>query len=417
MIPDNFCILPWINSHIEADGRVKPCCVSVDEFVVGDLRSDKLEEIINSDLFKNMRLQFINGEKPAACRSCFKLEGVGQTTLRKSSNEKYKSIIQEKIKYTEEGGAIHQGTLLSLDLRFSNLCNFKCRTCYEGASTAWYKDSNLLLGRNQFKEILYPTKSKDEMWDLLDGALPSLSEIYILGGEPLLDPDHYIFLKKLIAKNRMDIHLRYSTNLSVLALGNDSVFDYWSKFNKVTLSLSYDGVGKQGEFIRKGMSWAKTVENHRLIQEKNIDFIITPTISVLNVFHLVDLIRFLVEEKMIISGEQIGINILEQPSFFNIRILNSTERESLKVKYFNFIQNEMSSMSLILKEIIIDQLNRVIQYLSLEGDEEADVNERQKFIVQNTRLNKLRSENMLQLFPELSGFYLEAAQKSKCLKT
>jgi hypothetical protein len=181
----------------------------------------------------------------------------------------------------------------------------------------------------------------------------------------------------------------------------------WKNFDKIILSLSYDGHGKQGEFIRKGMNWEKTLENHRTIQSlsSNIEFIITPTISVLNVFHIIEFLRIIISEKMISSGQQIGINILDQPSFYNIRILNQAERNILCNLYEDFIDHDLALSNLVKKEEVIVQLNRILSYVVAGAM--PDSKERESFMIYNSRLNKIRSENMLALFPELKGFYRE----------
>lgn len=405
----SFCILPWISAHLEASGSVKPCSMSADNFEVGNLRLNSLESIMNSEKYKELRQSFLKGETPEACRKCYCLEEVGQKTLRTSSNEKYKNIIQEKIDSTLKDGYLTDPAVLSLDIRFSNLCNFKCRTCNEGASSSWYQDANALRGKNDFVEIMRPIEDKDEMWKFVDGVIPSLKDIYVLGGEPLIDPDHYTFLDKLIYHNKTDIELRYSTNLSHLSLGTKFILDYWKKFKSVNLSLSYDGVGKQGEFIRKGMNWEKIVQNHKLLQQssENLSFIITPTVSVLNAFHIIELIRFLLKEKMIDRGEQLGLNILDGPSYYNIKILNKKEKEALSKIYEEFIENELKPSSLINVEFIIEQLERVLKYGQQELVDHNIELERKKFLVHTSQLNKLRRENLLLLFPELSDFYSE----------
>ncbi len=412
MIPSKtFCILPWLNAHLEADGRVRPCCMSADDKEIGNLHTSSLDCIMNSDLAKELRLSLLKGEEHELCRNCHLLESLGQQTLRNTYNEKHKDLIDSRIRNTSQDGSIPNINLASLDIRFSNLCNFKCRTCYEGSSSSWYQDANELRGGKNV-EILRPTKSKDELWQLLDKVLPSLKEVYILGGEPLIDPDHYLFLEKLIHENRTDIELRYSTNLSTLYLGKKSALDYWKKFQVVTLSLSYDGVGEKGEFIRKGMSWDKTVENHKIIQNENIEFIITPTVSVLNAFHLIELIRYLVKEKMIISGEQVGLNILDQPSFYNVKILNSNEVKKLESIYKDFIENELKNSGLERVEVITEQLERLLNYCKKDTTDFDPKVERKKFVAYNSRLNKLRKENMLQLFPELSDIFLDVISNS-----
>lgn len=407
-----FCIQPWVGAHIEANGIVQPCCASTNNGNegLGSLHDNSLEEVLNSDASKDLRRAHLEGGQHELCKNCYLQESAGHRTMRNYYNEEYQGCLADSINATNEDGSLSKIILSSLDIKFSNLCNFKCRTCYAGASTSWYVDSNKLFQNKNFNKVLYPAKSFDELLLMLDRQLVNIKELYIQGGESLLEKNHYDFLDKLLEKNLTEIKLKYSTNLSVLSLGDRSILDYWSKFKNLTLLLSYDGIGAQGEFIRKGMSWKKVVENHKLVQVKlpHAKLCITPTISVLNAYHLPLLLKFLADEKMIESWEQVGINILEDPKFFNIRIFNINEKENLKKLYLDFIHNVAPSVSVRKKEHLASFLNSIINYI--ENNSQIDnLAKRKKFVSYNLKLNLIRNENLLALFPELEGLYLDAA--------
>jgi hypothetical protein len=58
---------------------------------LGNVNDMPIDDVINSEEFKKLRKQFLNGEKPDMCTRCFELEDTADTwTLRKSSLETFK---------------------------------------------------------------------------------------------------------------------------------------------------------------------------------------------------------------------------------------------------------------------------------------------------------------------------------------
>lgn len=408
------CALAWIHAHIEADGRVRPCSMAADNVAIGSLLKQSFSEIYNSPVLKEMRVKMLRGELHEVCRHCHHLESLGQKTLRNASNEKFNKELDSFAAQTKADGEYQSEKIKSLDIRFSNLCNFKCRTCNEASSSAWYEDLNRLEEAKVVSGIKYPTQNKEQLWAMLEPMIAELEEVFILGGEPFLEPDHFVFLEMLKAHKREDIRLYYSTNFSTMSFRGKSLFEYWKGFKSVTLSLSYDGVLERAEFIRHGQNWQKTIEHHReLLKHQDIKFIITPTVSVLNVFHLPEMISYLIEQKMISSGEQVGLNILDQPDQYNVKILNEEERTRLKERYAAFLHEQLPRMILPKKELLAEQLNRVLSFIH---DQQLDHHQRDElrklFVGQSLMLNKVRAEQMLKILPELSSLFLDVAHQS-----
>ena len=66
------CAIPWMHLNFEPNGKVVPCCLtSTHNYFAGDLTTDSIEEIWNSDNMKSLRLQMVNGEEPKICSTCF----------------------------------------------------------------------------------------------------------------------------------------------------------------------------------------------------------------------------------------------------------------------------------------------------------------------------------------------------------
>lgn len=399
----HFCILPWMHARINQGGEVYPCCRMENFYSYGSLKNKTFSEIWNGSAIKKMRVELMNDRAFSVCNDCYKIDAQGGSSLRQRANRDFAQHLP-KVKATSADGEIKSDDLEFLDIRFSNLCNFKCRSCNHENSTAWYSDARSF-GVKTPQEIVKPHADSSVMWKLIEKQLPNLKRIYLAGGEPLLQEEQYKLLELLIAKNRTDIHLEYNTNLSLLKLKNWNATELWKKFDRITLAASLDGVKEQGELIRKGMDWNNTVKNFKTIlkESPNVDFAIAPTISVLNAFHITDAIKEFVELEMLKSADALRFNILLQPSYLSINILNSKERTALQRHYENFLNKNQYNMPTMLFEKVEMELKRVLLHLNSTTISTEDRLNFRKF---NLKLDQLRNERTFLLFPELVDLFL-----------
>ena len=93
---NNFCIRPWVHSCIKTNGNIMLCCLS-QERTEYNIKTSSVASWWTSDFISDIRQQFLNNEQPAACRSCFREEQLGGTSLRQKSNKEYKIIENIKI--------------------------------------------------------------------------------------------------------------------------------------------------------------------------------------------------------------------------------------------------------------------------------------------------------------------------------
>lgn len=76
----------------------------------------------------------------------------------------------------------------------------------------------------------------------MEESLESIEMIYIAGGEPLIQKQHYQMLEMLIRRKGTDIKLIYDTNLTTLNFGSTSVLNLWKHFKNVHVNGSIDGM-------------------------------------------------------------------------------------------------------------------------------------------------------------------------------
>jgi len=366
--------MPWIHFHISNGGTAKACCVA--NIPYGNINKESLEEIWNGDAINQIRKKFLKGESDKRCATCHKLEATGAKSIRQETFEKFEHIVVTK---NEIDWPVY------FDIRFSNVCNFRCRTCWHGASSKWFADAKVLGTNIGQQAILKNINEVDAFIAKSSAALLKAEEFYFAGGEPLVTKEHYILLEWLIKNKATGARLRYNTNFSKLGFQQYDALKMWAHFPAVELLASIDASESLGEYIRKEMKWQEIVDNRERIRAlPHVQFKIAPTVSVLNVLHLPDLYEQCLESNMI-EPEGIYINILERPDHYNIQILPADKKLEVQVRYQRFFRwlhaNSISEKVKLLFEEILNYM------MALDRSDLWA-----KFLVANGRLDALRGE-------------------------
>lgn len=337
---NNFCILPWLHLHAWPTGKVYPCCVATNSMPLGDLKEKTLAEIWNDDPMKQLRQNMLNDKPNLQCTRCYSDEKHGLFSMRNSSNKHFGHHISE-VQQTNSNGTLDTFKVRYWDIRFSNICNFKCRYCGPNFSSSWWEDKAALYGKDSIghEKFLHAGKDKEDMWDQMQAQLPYVEQIYFAGGEPLIMEEHYRLLKYLVENNRTDVRLIYNTNFSELRFKKQDVLEWWNKFESVSVGASLDAMGPRAEYMRKGTVWNEIELNRQRMMEvcPNVDFYISATINVFNLLHITDFHRDWVEKKFI-QPQDININILNSPTYYRCDILPDKYKEIAKEKIEGTIQ-------------------------------------------------------------------------------
>jgi sulfatase maturation enzyme AslB (radical SAM superfamily) len=247
--------------------------------------------------------------------------------MRHDANRNYGHHVAE-VDATLEDGTNPKFNLRYWDVRFSNLCNFSCRSCGPIFSSNWYNDHVKLynrkpdvLGRDMAR-VEYTAGDEDAMLEQMLPHIPYLEQVYFAGGEPLIMKEHYFMLEKLIEHKKTDIRIQYNTNFSELRFKDKHVFDYWKNFTNVSVGASLDASGARAELMRKGTNWTQVEQNrYRMMQEvPHVDFYISATISAMNVLHVLAFHKEWVQMGLI-DAKDFNVNICQSPDWYRIDIL------------------------------------------------------------------------------------------------
>ena len=400
-----FCILPFVHTHLNTEGDVYPCCVGWNasrSSRVGFLKDNTLEEIFNSDEMKQLRLDLVNGVKrPEFCDVCYRHEDNGFHSARKGNNNDFLDVEDEIVASMHSDGYL-EPLIKSWDIRFSNLCNLKCRTCGDIYSTSWAQETEKFLGKSDCLNLKsIPEGSPDP----LENQYDVVEKIYFAGGEPLIMSEHFKTLQKLIDSGRSKhVKLVYNTNMTKLNYNRNNLVEYWKKFKQVVLGMSIDAYGDRAEYIRNGVKWNTIAKNIKEISEisennSNINYHFSVTVSLLNVYTITDLHRYLYENGYTRTVDNILLNVLFGPSYYELRNLPIELKEKTKEK----IKNHMDWMKSINPENThaLSCFNNMVGYLDGEQNK-ADI---ASFVAVTKDIDKRRNQSFPQTFPEYKEWW------------
>ena len=400
-----FCIYPWIHMHALPTGEAWPCCHidRTDRDPLGNCRQQTLEEIWNSENMQELRRNMLSEKSSNYCNHCYEQEKSGFFSGRQHAN-KYHGHKIYKINETSDLGQLNNFELSYWDIRFSNLCNLKCRTCDHTYSSQWYQDQAKIKGQDWEKKNIvlnFAGQNKSDMWDQLLTHIDYVEQIYFAGGEPLLMEEHYLILEELEKRKKFNVRLFYNTNFTHVKLKDRLVFDYWKKFQNVSVGASLDASGVRAEYIRKGTNWSQ-IEENRLVMMKicpDVDFFISPTLSIMNAWHLPDFHRDWVERGFI-QAEALNITILLGPSHYRIDIGTPEFKQRINEKYLKHIDWLKPQDTLYRATLGYES---AINFMALTDNSKMLSN----FWKITNKLDKIRNENIIDAIPELSELQVQ----------
>jgi hypothetical protein len=185
---------------------------------------------------------------------------------------------------------------VSWDYRFTNLCNFKCRTCGDMLSSSWESEqraNDMIDWSNKKNSWMLPeikesiTRFQDTIIEAEFAAAVAehrVEEVYWVGGEPLMYEQHWRYMKQIVDQgDGPQVYARYNTNLSRIESGGVNLFrDILAHVRDWQVCASLDGTGAVGEYIRTGLRYDQFVENFkqglayaRTRRQMRIDFTLT----------------------------------------------------------------------------------------------------------------------------------------------
>jgi len=245
-----FCPMPWSGIMVNHDGKVKNCIRSVETLPVGNLCDNSIEDIVLNETKLDIQNKIINRQPVESCQTCYTLE----------NNKKNLDMISDRIFYIrefkKEDTSLYQPgkfDLKTIDVRWSNTCNFACVYCGPRFSSKWTEELKI--------EHKVPSpEQKDKFKQYILSNAKKLKHVYMAGGEPLLLKENLELLNELDP----DVTIRVNTNLSKT---DTKVFEKICEFKNVHWTVSVETIEKEFEYIRHGGKWSDFMDNLDIIRQ------------------------------------------------------------------------------------------------------------------------------------------------------
>ena len=401
MNEDKFCIIPWIHLNTEPNGRVKPCCAYFGE-EAGNLKDSTLEQIWNNKHLRSMRRSFLQNKIPEGCLTCTKKEDSGGVSYRMAVTERFSHHIEKAKSNTLPDGTYETFEIIFWDFRFSNICNFKCRMCGPGASSSWYDDFSPEEKKTNIK-FLDSSYYGTDLMKYVDQFIDSVEEIYFAGGEPLLMAEHYQILDKLISKERYDVFLRYNTNMSTIKYKDYDLINIWKRFKSVKIFASIDGIEENAEYSRSGTDWPKVEENLKKLVNSKVDYVVSSTINIFNVFNFTHLVDRLIELKM--STRKMLVSHVNWPHYYMTSILPEDIKDKIRLQLDEHLEKITPTITEEESRWLGNLYNEIKFYLIPTTSPEETVKLRKKFKYDTVKLDSIRKEDIRIAAPELAEWF------------
>ena len=381
------CILPWNHIFGGLLGNYHLCCHAEyqDSAPILGPASYSITQVWNGEPLKKVRKQFLAGDIPAVCKKvCYDREAIGVKSNRNSVNERFENQKHLQDKTQEEGSLPSMPTYM--DIRFGNLCNFKCRMCGPESSTSWYKDTKL-----SFSKTVDPYTKNEALWEDMPNIIPHLTDVYFAGGEPFVQDGHYKLLQLLInSPYSKNIKLQYNTNLSYTKYKKFNLLEMWKNFKDVSLWPSIEGYRAQAEFSRKGLNWNNFEKNVNHYKKHIKTF--SSVISIYSITSMPDLIIWFKKQRVGYNG-----TLLTNPPECSITSLPSDAKKLVIQVYRKFIKK----YSPILNRTDIEQMKEWLTFMNSKNTSHL----LPMFKREQTRLDTLRNESFIETYPEYATWF------------
>ena len=246
-----------------------------------------------------------------------------------------------------------------------------------------------------------------------------ISNLYIIGGEPMMIHRHFDFLKECVESgDAKHISLQYDTNLTNLP---KKVMKYWSEFEEIRIGFSIDGMGKELEYMRNPIKWKQMLKNIDILDEfsytcNNSHIYDTVTVSIYNVLHVLDYIEWKIkagkDSYKVLWKEHwahFGVHPLHLPSHLCVQTIPNDAKMIINAKYNNWRTKMLAWVDDLdtytehqskdsLKESINTYVDTWIGFIN-QNDNSKEMTE---FWDYTNKLDEIRGESFSDVFPELN---------------
>lgn len=411
-ISETFCSLPFTHLATHTDGSAILCCVAKNEQRL-NLNDITLQKAWNSDYLRSARLKMLKGEKVSACTHCYAEEKNGYRSHRVTENRVWKErfgrdFVLDRVRKTQKDGQLNED-IVAIDLRLGNTCNLQCVMCRPQDSSRWTALAKKIAESAETPELRseWAHKSKiqqnrfewykqPEFWEDIEAMLPSMREIIVGGGEPMLLEEHRRLVEACVRTGAAEhIQIRYHTNGTLL---DKSLFDLWKHFKLVEVFISLDCWGEKNNYMRFPANWQAIETNLKALDQESpesVKVMLLCSVHMMNMYYLDEYAQWIEDQnfKKVTKGFNgyFHPGVVHYPPYLSIQNYPRELKAVITQKLLAFEERSKKKSNKI--QGIINLMNEV--------DHSERLPQTRDYI---RRLDAERGTDFSKMFPELNGF-------------
>jgi len=438
-ISPSFCAAKWkqVTIHLQT-GHTHSCHHPKSHKIPLEELASNPSALHNTKFKKEQRKLMLNGERPAECDYCWRVED-GSNSI---SDRVYKSADSWAAPYINDiiSKPWDQDVVPSyVEVSFSSVCNFKCSYCGPSVSSRWmeeiekygpYPTTTRYNGLDP-NQMPIPHKEEnpyvDAFWKWWPDAYYQLEHFRITGGEPLLNKNTFKILDYIIANPNPNLDVSINANMCPPGDILDAFIEkvkiiiFEKKVKCFKIFTSAEAYGAQSDYIRSGMDYKLWMANiERMLKEiPGLSFTIMSTYNALSVpsygKFLKDVLRLKRKyyRKKFFKTPAIFLDIpyLRYPQHQSVFILTKEFADVIH-SHVKYMQDHMQDQLWFFKsykgfsEVEVERMKRIYEiFLAHPKDESNNRTNRKNFYTFVNEHDRRRSTNFLETFPEMEKFY------------
>ena len=341
---DVYCSTKFTELQIHTPSRLLyNCCKAYPERIDLDWLESNPGKLFHTPTMVQDRTEMLAGKKCKSCDwGCYKYEQQGLSSTRFGASPIHINDVHHPLK--------------TLKIILSTDCNLTCIYCSSEWSSSWYQDikkngeydiDGYKNNSDNWSTLWNKMKQRDRSIDSRFFQLllkeiklaPSIDNITLLGGEPLLN-NNLIEILTTIKDKKITIVSGLGVNNDRLIKIIDKIKPYNLKFN-----ISAETTGQLFEFIRYGEKWKDFLDKISLIEKAGIDIEFLSVITNLNSFGLLDFYKMF-EGKYKINYNPVSDRHFLQPNVLdNIskKLLSTSIRQHMNNPFFKRLHDSINS--------------------------------------------------------------------------
>ena len=435
-ISPTFCLAKWHHTSIYLHtGQTHSCYHPRPHNINLDEIRDNPSALHNTLQKKQERALMLVGEKPDGCQYCWNVEALSDTHISDRMTKTASIYREDRIEEIKNSPWDFNINPEYIEIAFSNECNFKCGYCHPMSSTSFQSEikqhgpyemvKNHRLDINWFHAYEEDTNPYVEAWwRWWPEVSKTLNILRITGGEPLMHRSTWRLFDHLREEPKPNLELNINSNLGVTSRFVEKLADHVNdlvdnnKVRQFKLFSSMDAWGKRAEYMRTGLDielWEKNLDIY--LTETQAPISIMCTFNILSVTSFTDFLEKVLEWRRKYQpllnpggyGRKIRFDIpyLKEPLQYDMLILPKDEFLPYFDKILKFIDDNRDERDPTkFTDMEYENFRRVRDYFATkEYEPHRLLDGRKDFYNWFNEYDRRRGTNLLETFPEMSGFY------------